>query len=193
MLENIKKNIQGIVEFEEEELMFFLSLFTYKKLKKNSFFLREGEICNQVAFINKGLIRSFFLIDGREHVESFSLEGDWMTDYASFLVRQRSSFYIQTMEETELFLLSYDSIQKMYSRGKSFERFGRIMAEQLFTISANRSASLLLESPEQRYLKLLKEQPHLLTLIPLKQIASYLGIEAPSLSRIRKRTKALKP
>jgi CRP-like cAMP-binding protein len=192
MLENIKKSIQSLVDFEEEDMMFFLSLFTYKKIKRNQYFLREGEICNQVAFINSGLIRSFFLIDGREQVDSFSLESDWITDYVSFLNHQRSAFYIQAMEDTELFLLSYDNIQKMYERGKAFERFGRLITEQLYIISVSRATSLLLEKPEQRYLTLLKEQPHLLTLIPLKQIASYLGIEPESLSRIRKRTARLK-
>ena len=192
MLENIKKSITSLVDFEEEDLMYFLSLFTYKKIKKNQYFLREGEICNQVAFINSGLIRSFFLIDGREQVDSFSLESEWITDYVSFLNRQRSAFYIQAMVDTELFLLSYDNIQKIYDRGKAFERFGRLITEQLYIISVSRATSLLLEKPEQRYLTLLKEEPHLLALIPLKQIASYLGVEPESLSRIRKRTARLK-
>lgn len=192
MLENIKKSITSLVDFEEEDLMYFLSLFTYKKIKKNQYFLCEGEICNQVAFINSGLIRSFFLIDGREQVDSFSLESEWITDYVSFLNRQRSAFYIQAMVDTELFLLSYDNIQKIYDRGKAFERFGRLITEQLYIISVSRATSLLLEKPEQRYLTLLKEEPHLLALIPLKQIASYLGVEPESLSRIRKRTARLK-
>lgn len=192
MLENIKKSITSLVDFEEEDLMYFLSLFTYKKIKKNQYFLREGEVCNQVAFINSGLIRSFFLIDGREQVDSFSLESEWITDYVSFLNRQRSAFYIQAMVDTELFLLSYENIQKIYDRGKAFERFGRLITEQLYIISVTRATSLLLEKPEQRYLTLLKEEPHLLALIPLKQIASYLGVEPESLSRIRKRTARLK-
>jgi CRP-like cAMP-binding protein len=192
MLENIKKSITSLVDFEEEDLMYFLSLFTFKKIKKDQYFLREGEICNQVAFINSGLIRSFFLIDGREQVDSFSLESEWITDYVSFLKRQRSAFYIQAMVDTDLFLLSYENIQKIYDRGKAFERFGRLITEQLYIISVSRATSLLLEKPEQRYLTLLKEEPHLLALIPLKQIASYLGVEPESLSRIRKRTARLK-
>jgi CRP-like cAMP-binding protein len=188
MLENIKQSILSLVAFSEEDLMYFLSLFTQKKLKKYQFFLREGEICNQVAFVNTGLLRLYFLVDGNEHVDGFSLEGEWLTDYASFLNRQSSSMYIEALADTDLFLLSYDNIQKMYDRGKDFERFGRIIAEHLFVDAFYRGKTFALETPEMRYLKLLKEQPHLLNLVPLKQIASYLGIEPESLSRIRKRT-----
>jgi CRP-like cAMP-binding protein len=187
MLEKIKKNIQTLVAFSELDLMHFLSLFTDRKLKKNEFFLREGEVCNEVAFVNSGLLRLYFLADGREHVDGFSLPGEWLTDYASFLTRQKSTLYIEALADCELLVLSYDNIRKMYDRGKDFERFGRIMAEHLFVESFARGRTLALETPETRYQKLLKEQPHWFNLVPLKQIASYLGIEPESLSRIRKR------
>ena len=116
------------------------------------------------------------------------MEGQWLTDYTSFLNQGTSTMYIEALHDTELCLIRYDRIQKMYERGKGFERFGRILAEQLYKDAFDRGKTFALETPEMRYLKLLKEQPHLLELVTLKQIASYLGIEPESLSRIRRRT-----
>ena len=188
MLENIKKSLTSMVEFKDEDLIYFLSLFTYKKLKKYEFFFQEGETCNQVAFINSGFLCRYFLVDGNKHIDRFCLQGQWLSDYESFLTQEPSTMYIEVLQDTELYLISYDRIQKMYERGKDFERFGRILAEQLYKDAIYRSKTFALETPEKRYLKLLKEQAHLLELVPLKQIASYLGIEPESLSRIRKRT-----
>jgi CRP-like cAMP-binding protein len=178
----------SMVEFKEEDLIYFLSLFTCKKLKKHEFFSQEGHTCNQVAFVNSGFLCLYFLVDGNKHIDRFCPQGYWLTDYTSFLNQDTSTMYVEALEDTELYLISYDRLQKMYERGKYFERFGRILAEQLYKDASYRSKTFALETPEMRYLKLLKEQSHLLKLVPLKQIASYLGIEPESLSRIRKRT-----
>jgi len=177
-----------MVEFKEEDLIYFFSLFTYKKLKKYEFFFQEGETCNQVAFVNSGFLCLYFLVDGNKYIDRFCMEGYWLTDYTSFLNQEPSTMYIEALYDTELCIISYDRIQKMYDRGKDFERFGRILAEQLYKNAFDRGKTFALETPEMRYLKLLKEQAHLLKLVPLKQIASYLGIEPESLSRIRRRT-----
>ncbi len=122
----------GMVGFSEEDLMYFLSLLSYKKLKKYQFLLREGKNYNQVAFINSGLLRMYFVVDGSEHIDGFTPEGEWLTDYASFLNRLPSTMYIEALADTELCLLSYDHIQKLYERGQDFERFGRIMTERFY-------------------------------------------------------------
>lgn len=91
------------------------------------------------------------------------------------------------MDRTELFLLSYENMQKLYSQGKAFERLGRLIAESLFYAYFKRNMSLVLDTPEERYEIFLKENSSLLELIPLKHIASYVSVEPGSLSRIRKR------
>jgi CRP-like cAMP-binding protein len=187
MFENIKKNIRSIVNFNEEDLTIFLSCLEPKAIKKHDFFVREGELCNYVAFINKGSVRITYNKDGEEQVGGFFVKGDWVSEYGSFLGRQPSVYSINAIENTELFLLNYDKMQQLYDRGKPFERFGRIVAEQLFLITVERQISFLLQTPEERYRKLLEDQPHLFNLVSLKQIASFLGIKPESLSRIRKR------
>ncbi|MES2652077.1 MAG: Crp/Fnr family transcriptional regulator [Bacteroidota bacterium] len=186
MFDTVKKNLSNL-SLSPEELTTFLSFLTTKTIKKYDFFLKEGEVCNHVAFVNKGLVRFYFMKDGKEHVSDFKLTGEWISNYGSFLSKEKSLFYIDAMEDTELYLLSYSDIQKMYDLGKTYERIGRLMVEQVFLRTINRHVSMLIHNPEERYVKLLEEKPYLFERVPLKQIASMLGIEPESLSRIRKR------
>lgn len=186
MFDTVKKNLSNL-SLSPEELTTFLSFLTTKTIKKYDFFLKEGEICNHIAFVNKGLVRFYFIKDEKEHISDFKLTGEWISNYGSFLSKEKSLFYIDAMEDTELFLLSYADIQKLYDMGKAYERMGRLMVEQVFLRTINRHISMLTNNPEERYVKLLEEKPYLFERVPLKQIASMLGIEPESLSRIRKR------
>jgi len=187
MLANVKENLLKYVSFTDEEIMNLISKLESKLLKKNHFLLREGEICRHVAFLNKGLIRLYYVKDGKEHNSGFFQAGTWVSEYASFLHKKPSLFSIEALVDTELFLLSFENMQKLYNEGKAFERLGRLIAENLFHAYFKRNMSLLLDSPKERYVTFLKENSSLVELIPLKHIASYVGVEPESLSRIRKR------
>lgn len=187
MLHNIKENLLRYVDFTDEEIMNLVSGLDSRVIKKNCFLLREGEVCKHVAFINKGLIRLYYVKDGKEYNSGFFQPGTWVSEYASFLHKKPSLFYIEALDDTELFLLSFENMQKLYNQGKAFERLGRLIAENLFLAYFKRNMSLMLDSPEERYLTFLKENASLVELIPLKHIASYVGVEPESLSRIRKR------
>ncbi|WP_018614762.1 Crp/Fnr family transcriptional regulator [Segetibacter koreensis] len=193
MLDNVKENLLTHVNFTDEEIVNLISKLESKLLKKNHFLLREGETGKHVAFLNKGLIRLYYVKEGKEHNSGFFRSGSWVSEYASFLHKKPSLFYIEALDETELFLLSYDNMQKLYHQGKAFERLGRLIAENLFHAYFKRNMSLILDSPEERYLTFLKENASLIELIPLKHIASYVGVEPESLSRIRKRINKLQP
>lgn len=191
MLQKIKENLLKYVEFTDEEITNLISKLETKVIEKNDLLLREGETCKYVSFINKGLIRFYYVKDGKEYNSGFFQAGTWVSEYVSFLHKEPSLFYIEAMDSTELFLLSYDNMQKLYSQGKAFERLGRLIAESLFYAYFKRNMSLLLDTPEERYQSFLKENCSLLELIPLKHIASYVGVKPESLSRIRKRMNKL--
>ena len=95
--------------------------------------------------------------------------------------------FIDALEDTQLWLLHHDHLHRLYQEIPRFESFGRAMAENVVIGSQRRTASFLFDSPEERYLSLLRERPKVLERIPLHHIASYLGIKPESLSRIRKR------
>lgn len=187
MFENILHTLREFVGFTDEDLSFFVSLLKARTLKKNEFFIQPGQRCTHISFVEKGAFKLYYLKDGKELINRFYLDYDWMSDYSAFLTRQVSGVYIEAQEDAQLFTISYENIQLLYERNKAFERLGRLKAEALYNMMVERYALFLSSSPEERYLKLLDERPQLLDRFPLKDIASYLGIQPESLSRIRKR------
>ncbi|MCC6287919.1 MAG: Crp/Fnr family transcriptional regulator [Chitinophagaceae bacterium] len=188
MFDKLIKNLNGYLSFTEEEISFFLSLCEYKIVKKYDLALKVGQICDFVAYVNKGLLRYYYVAGDKEHTARIFLEDSWTSEYASFLCKKPSSVSIEALEETELIILRYDSVQRGYDKAKVFERFGRLMAEALFIDLENRNSDFLTKTPEERYLLLLQQEPEMFNRVPLKYIASMIGIEPESLSRIRKRT-----
>lgn len=164
----------------------------YKAIKKGAHFIEAGKTCKEIAFVIKGLFRSYYIIDGEEVNNGFFFEGQWPKAYHSFLKQAPSRMWIQALEEAELFLISYTHLQSLFKESKNWERFGRIATENLYVASQLRAEMLLLDKPQARYLNLYQSQPQLFERVPLYHIASYIGIKQPSLSRIRKRLAGLK-
>lgn len=155
--------------------------------KKKELFIKEGKICREIAFIGKGSFRYYKIIDGIEVSTFFSFEHNWVSAYTSFLRKSPSFVSIEAMEDTEVLVLGYDDMQYLYQHYITFERFGRLMAEYLIGCLEERMHSLLLKTPEERYLKTLTDNSIYFERVPLHYVASYLGIAPESLSRIRKR------
>ena len=107
--------------------------------------------------------------------------------YDSFISRKPSKVAIETLEDTEFLALSYESQEKLYKIFPKMNEFIRKAIEQRFVLLHDLFISYLLNSPEERYLMLIKERPDLLQRIPQHQIASFLGVTRVSLSRIRNR------
>lgn len=129
----------------------------------------------------------YYAVDDREHVAGFFIEDTTFSDYQSFLTRQPSRMYIQALEDTEVIDISYDAAQYLYRHVPEAEKLGRLLAEYLFILLSNRNSSLLLDTPEERYKKLVAQRPYLFQRVPKYMIASYLGITPEVLSRIRAR------
>lgn len=187
MYEQLKQNLDTFFPMTPEEFIQFALLLTPRTLKKHQFLLKAGEVCSDIVFINRGCLRYYYLRDGNEHIGQFFFEGAWVGEYYSFLTRQPSRQYIDALEDCELLTMRYDSLQKLYQDNVRFERFGRLIAERVVIGSQQRTASLLLDSPEERYLTLIRERPKVAERVALHHIAAYLGITPESLSRIRKR------
>jgi CRP-like cAMP-binding protein len=186
---NIKKYYQNLLpELSEEQWQYFQQFLVQKTIKKNEYLVEPGKVCKYVTYINKGSLRAFNITDGKEYALSFFIENDYASEYCSFLTKTPATYFIQALEDTEVIDLHYDDMQKLYREIPILERFGRYIAENLFIMLSTRNTSLLTESPEERYLKLLQSnQNNLLQRVPQYMIASYLGITPEALSRIRKR------
>jgi len=183
----LKSAIRKIVSPDDEELAAFISFFSIKKIKKKEVLLSEGAICRYIWFINRGLIRDYFHRDGLEVTAGFFKEGEFITNYESFISQKPSKVYIDALEDSELLAIGYDSLQYLYSSSKTWERAGRLIAEQRFLISEQKKDGLLSNSPDLQYLSLVQEQPDIVQRVPQYYIASWLGVSPEHLSRIRKK------
>lgn len=172
---------------QQEALDIFCSKLTPKHLPKKEFLVRQGETCRHIAFINEGLLRLYYDVEGEEHVRQFHFERSFCSEYQSFLTQKPAQMSLQALEDTSLLLISHHDMYALFAEHKEFERLGRILAEQAFIFVSQRFASMLLEDPEIRYQRLVQERPKVMQRVPQYMIASYLGITPQALSRIRKR------
>lgn len=184
---SIRNYISRFLSFSEEEWSMMQSVLSRRFIKKGEYLLREGEICNHVTFINKGFVRIYNIIQDEDLTINFAFEGNFTTDFASLIPRKPSTDYIVAMEDLEILQLEYTDMQALYERAMVWQKFGRLITEYVLLFVVERNKALLFKSPEERYLKLMKERPKVMANVPLKYIASYLGITPEALSRIRKR------
>jgi CRP-like cAMP-binding protein len=185
MYEVITQSLSALVDFTDEELFLFMQRLKPVSLKKYTFYLKEGQVCKNMVIVYKGGLRYFSRGEKGDYTIGFAFEGEWIGDYESFLLQIPSPDFIEALEDCELFTLSYADMQALYQHSQRFERFGRIIAEKLFIDVAKSKRNLMIQSAEDRYLELLATQPHIFERLPQHLIASYLGIQPQSLSRIR--------
>ena len=187
MYEIITQSLRSLVDFTDEELFLFMQRLKPVSLKKYAFYLKEGQVCKSMVIVYKGGLRYFSRGEKGDHTIGFAFEGEWIGDYESFLLQAPSTDFIEALEDCELFTLGYADMQALYQHSQRFEKFGRIIAEKLFIGAAKQNRNLMIQSAEDRYQELLSTQPHIFERLPQHLIASYLGIQPQSLSRIRAR------
>ncbi len=156
-----------------------------KELRRKEHFLNQGEICRQLGFIVNGYVRLYFLKDGDEVTKDFNFENSFCGSYASFSLQRPSRFNIVAMEKVKLYAIGRDDLYRLFDKYPSLQKLGRLSMEYMFIRKEMREASFLLDSADQRYNDLLLQYPGIQQRVPLKYLASYLGITAETLSRIR--------
>jgi len=181
------ETIRLIVPLSENDTALLSTLFQPWLLKKGDYFVRQGQVCPYVGFIQTGLLRYFVNQDGDEKIYSFGLENDFVCDYESFLPQKPCRRAIQAIEDSGLLVISRANLQRLFAELTQGERFGRVAIEQIFVKTIGQLVSLYTDSPEVRYQAFLEEYPTLSARITQYHIASYVGVKPQSLSRIRAR------
>lgn len=167
----------------------FLQAFSRKTIKKKFFLTQPGQVCDYLAFIKKGLFRVYFIDqEGNELTTWFSFEDMLISDLLAFYTQQRATFYIEALEDSEVYLITRKELNQLYQSYPDYREFGRIFAEEALTMVMQRMLSLQTKDATQRYQELL-QTPKFLQRIPGKYLATYLGITDTSLSRIRRQMK----
>ncbi|MBW3466635.1 Crp/Fnr family transcriptional regulator [Arthrospiribacter ruber] len=184
--------LQNLLDMEVTAFDRLYSLLRFTDVKKKDFVLKEGDTCKFIGLVQKGTLRTFYVNEKGEEVSFLfhfnqQIEDIVFTDYESFLLETPSKLNIQALEDSTVCFINYDDWQRLCNESDYWMHFSKKMTEKVFLAAKRRIEDLLYYSPENRYLKLLKDNPLLFQKIPQKLIASYLGITPQSLSRIRKR------
>jgi|SRR5688572_17169054 signal-transduction protein with cAMP-binding, CBS, and nucleotidyltransferase domain len=184
--EGLFKVVNRMVPLEANAWNAYKDKLTVRKLKKNEILWNIGEVCREVGFITKGGMRYFFYRDGEEVTGQFFFENTFVTIYASLITEKVTEIAFQALEETEVLMISKVWLHKLFDEYKSWERFGRLMAEHNIVQMVTVRASLTSATPKEKYLQLLNERPKVIERVPLNIIASYLDITPEHLSRVRR-------
>lgn len=184
MISNYFKSFNILTDNEIENL---INLSTRNDLSKTDYFIREGEICKEVAFIVSGTFRSFYISDkGEEITYCITFPNNLMTAYSSFITGQNTNENIQAITPVELLIIQKNDIDELALKNPNWVKFLKVVAEQQYIELEKRIFQLQKNNALERYIDLIKNQPEYIEKIPLQYLASYLGITQRHLSRIRR-------
>ncbi|HAA10783.1 MAG TPA: Crp/Fnr family transcriptional regulator [Cytophagales bacterium] len=182
----LRETLQRIVDFEAEALETLVSLFSEVRLSKGTAFAQKGEYARQIGVVASGVLRAYYRNPkGEEYNKTFFTASDFVGAYSSLITGQPNLIDINCLTASTLWVADFEQINQLYERHPSVERMARILAEQFFVAKEKREIELVTLEAKDRYAIFLEEHPQLEQLIPQYHIASYLGVSATQLSRIR--------
>lgn len=187
MYELLFQKLAEKIQLTEEELELCKTFFTPKKLRKKQYLLQEGDACKYIAFVEKGMLRSYTVDEkGHDHILQFAFEGWWISDQYSFFTGEPSIYNIDALEDSELLLLTRQAEEQLLSRIPAFERYFRILIQNSLIAMQRRMVGSMSKTAEERYGELVSSCPTIPKRVPQHMMASFLGITPETLSRIRK-------
>jgi CRP-like cAMP-binding protein len=178
--------ISKYITLTEEEKNAILSLDLFRSVKKGTTLLKKGQKSQDSYFVLKGCIRIYYLIEGEEKTTAFYTELDALTPHC-VINNTPSEYFISCVEDSILLVSNSDMEAEINSKFPKFDLMCRILSEELLAKERVDFDAYKTSSPEQRYLNLLQKRPDLIQRVPQHQLASYLGIQPQSLSRLRAR------
>lgn len=147
--------------------------------------MRDGDTCRRIALVVKGLTRSYYITDGKDITSRFMEEGFILTSWLSYYTQKPGNEFVEAMEDTTLACINYADIEKMYHDFPESNITGRRQVEYAFYLSEQRTQLLRKHTAERKYALFMQLHPGLIQRVPLKHIATYLGINEETLSRVR--------
>lgn len=188
MFEAINQYIGLCGAFTPGEVSYFNSLLQFKKVKKKTLLLKEGEVCNFEAYVNKGCIRNYYIDEnGAEVTLQFAIEDWWVSDIASFHDRKPSHMFIETLEDCEILVLTPETKEALLHKVPRFERMFRLMVQRNLSRTQERLFQTISTNATDKYLDFLERYPTIPQRVAQHYIASYLGLTPEFLSKIRTR------
>lgn len=186
LIKILKKNINELIDIEDVELEIIASVFKSIKISSKKTILKKGNKVEYIAFVTKGCLVQYSKYQDKEFVIDFFEEGSWVGDIDSFLKGNSTNSYIKTLEETELMILNYDDFMSLIQTSQAFLQYHLLYTHKKLVQSVERLAKMNALAAEDKYMMIMQESSDIINRVPSKYLASYLGIEPPSLSRIRR-------
>ena len=160
---------------------------TVKSLKKGDYFIRQGEICKEIAFVKTGIFRNFITTSmGEESTYCITLPNNSISSYTSYITGNATIENIQAITNSEIFILPKEVLDKAVNESNNWMKYMKIVSESEYMKLEKRIFSLVSEKAKQRYISLLEQNPIYIQQVPLHYLASYLGITQRHLSRLRR-------
>jgi CRP-like cAMP-binding protein len=187
MVQTLRNYLASKATFTAAELEQFEATAIVKKLKRREYLLRSGDVCHHIAFVVRGCLRLYRTDDAAgEHILRFAIENWWITDAESFRTGQPAVGAIDALEDTQVLLWSRENFERLKREIPAFGALESHLAGRNLDAQVNRLYAAISHSAEERYHAFVQAFPDFYQRIPLRMIASYLGVSRETLSRIRK-------
>ena len=180
--------IQTYFGVSTDDLTAISSFFKPHTLSKGDYFLKTGRMCDQLGFVQSGIIREFVVMEEKEVTKWISSKGYFVVDLASFLFHQPARWNIQAITDCELFVIEKSDYKQISSLIPRWAELEKLFIAKCFTVLEDRVLQHLSLTAEQRYEQLFHFNPSLFNQVPLQYLASMLGMTPETFSRIRKKT-----
>ena len=182
------ENIRRYVNLNDEQAQAFISFWTERNLSKGEYLLRNGEICRFDTYVASGALKAYFINaqSGKEEMLFFAIDDWWASDLVSFSTQKPSIYSIQAIEHSTILQIGYQSFQEMLKKLPVMERYFRIILERYLGSLQKRIIYNQAYDARFRYQDFIETYPEIAAKVPQYLIASYLGVSAEFISRIRR-------
>lgn len=184
-MQELLKYINSIYPISQELLEHLFRVVKAKTVYKKEFLLKAGKVSHSLCFIQKGLMRAYYVKSNTEVSAWFMTDGDFIVSIESFYEQKESYESIQALEDTEMLYIDYDELEHIYQHFLEFNYIGRVITIKYLTLWAKQLYSIRNQTADERYRWLLANRPEVILRVPAKYIASYLDITEVTLSRIK--------
>jgi len=185
-IDPLLKYIRNYIDLSNEDVTILQSKITVRKYLKGQYIVQQGDVCKHQCFVLSGCTKTFYVDrEGQEHILMFSIEDWWTSDMGSFVTQTPADFNVQCLENSELAMFSYDSMEDLFSKIPKLERFFRQIIEKGFVASQKRIVRSFSLSAKEQYIYFREQYPEIEQRIPQYMVASYLGITKEFLSKIK--------
>ena len=181
--------LNQFADLTAEDFEISATFWHQKEYKKGDYYNQQKTICNYLGFITNGVFRAFIIDEKTCEEKNIFLysKNQFVVSFKSFINQIPCDYHTQAMTDASVIYININDLHSLYKQSHKWEKFGRLLAQEAFNVAIRRTESFIFQTPEERYLDLIKYHPDIFNTIPLYHISSYLGIQGPSLSRIRKR------